>query len=184
MHVLTPFLINFLLVLVTAVQDSAARTQVSREELTPEQISIYRVVLKDYLKGAGQPLNVSYWTRELDPSAPLFGKECVRDLNLVRPVAKVVHRLDSRIATSPTISLIDGELKKKRIREEEAQDIARSSDNGILTLSEIVFDRNHRYAVVSYSYYCGTLCGQGSTLILKKSGEEWKTTGGCGSWIS
>ena len=56
--------------------------------------------------------------------------------------------------------------------------------SGMLSLSEIVFDRTHHHAVVSYAFVCGGLCGNGSTLILEKDGDSWKVKKTCGGWIS
>jgi hypothetical protein len=57
-------------------------------------------------------------------------------------------------------------------------------DGGLFTLSEIVFDKGHLQAVVSYSFVCGGLCGHGNTLVLKKLGNSWKVTKKCGGWVS
>lgn len=40
-------------------------------------------------------------------------------------------------------------------------------------------------ARVAIDYYCGPLCGQGMTLILKRTGDHWAVTGQTGyGWIS
>ncbi len=54
---------------------------------------------------------------------------------------------------------------------------------GLFSMSEIVFDREH--ALVSYSFWCGSLCGNGATLVLEKASGEWRRTDRmCGGWIS
>jgi hypothetical protein len=41
------------------------------------------------------------------------------------------------------------------------------------------------YAVVSYRFWCGSLCGNGSTLVFEKFDGEWRRTDRrCGEWIS
>jgi hypothetical protein len=56
--------------------------------------------------------------------------------------------------------------------------------SGLFTLTEIMFDKQHRSAVVAYSFVCGGLCGHGNTLIMKKVGQEWRVSKRCGGWIS
>ena len=51
-------------------------------------------------------------------------------------------------------------------------------------LSEIVFDKLHKHAVVTYSFRCGGLCGNGNTLLLAKVGKKWKISKSCGAWVS
>jgi hypothetical protein len=55
---------------------------------------------------------------------------------------------------------------------------------GVFTLSEIVFDKKHEFALVSYSFVCGGLCGNGNTYILRKSWGKWKIKKTCGGWIA
>jgi hypothetical protein len=55
----------------------------------------------------------------------------------------------------------------------------------LFSMSEIAFDREHRFAVVSYRFWCGSLCGNGSTLVFKKVKGEWRNANRhCGGWIS
>lgn len=57
--------------------------------------------------------------------------------------------------------------------------------SGLLTLSEITFDKTHRCAVMNFSLVCGCLCGHGETIILKNVVGKWKRTEWrCGGWIS
>ena len=56
--------------------------------------------------------------------------------------------------------------------------------NGLFTLSEIVFNKKHNRALVSYSFVCGELCGHGNVLVLKKVGEKWKVHKTCQGWVS
>jgi hypothetical protein len=82
-------------------------------------------------------------------------------------------------------------LMKKAIDEHEKvtdeqldQSVKQAFHTGVFTLSEIAFDKEHRRAVVSYSFVCGMLCGHGNTMVLKRSGESWKIAKRCGGWIS
>jgi len=60
----------------------------------------------------------------------------------------------------------------------------RAVKNGVLTLSEIVFNKKRNRALVSYSFVCGELCGYGNVLVLRKVGEKWKIYKTCEGWVS
>lgn len=64
------------------------------------------------------------------------------------------------------------------------QSVKQAFRTGLFTLSEIAFDKEHRRAVVSYSFVCGMLCGHGNTMVLKKLGQNWKIAKRCGGWVS
>lgn len=60
----------------------------------------------------------------------------------------------------------------------------RAVKDGLLTLSEIIFNKKHNRALVSYSFVCGELCGYGNVLVLTKVGENWKIYKTCEGWVS
>lgn len=54
-----------------------------------------------------------------------------------------------------------------------------------LSVSEIAFDKEHRHAVVTYAMWCGSLCGDGATLVFEKTATGWKKANRrCGNWVS
>jgi len=55
----------------------------------------------------------------------------------------------------------------------------------LFSVSEIAFDQQHNHAAVSYSFWCGSLCGNGATVIFEKIDGQWKKTNrNCGGWVS
>jgi len=54
----------------------------------------------------------------------------------------------------------------------------------LFSMSEIAFDKDHHFAVVSYHFWCGSLCGNGSTIVFEKLNGAWKKNCDCGGWIS
>ena len=38
--------------------------------------------------------------------------------------------------------------------------------------------------MMSYSFRCGSLCGQGGTVVFEKKDGVWKKSQNCGGWIS
>jgi hypothetical protein len=56
---------------------------------------------------------------------------------------------------------------------------------GLLTLSTIAFDETRGTAAFTYSFECGRLCGNGGTIIFKKTKGAWlKSNKQCGGWMS
>lgn len=185
-------------------QDDAPKAKVSPDPLTDEQIVVYRAVLGGYSNGSKEILNVSDKTETLDLSQD---KDCLKgiDLEPTNTSIQVVHRLDDRVTNMKKNSvLVDAELQQKKIEENDPQKLMKRAIDegervtkkqigdsvnqafrtGLFTFSEIAFDKRHQYAVLAYSFDCGTLCGHGNTIILKKVGEKWKQVKTCRSWVS
>ena len=76
---------------------------------------------------------------------------------------------------------IDGEAVTDKQLDES---LKKAFASGLFTLTEIIFDKEHRHAMVAYSFFCGGLCGHGNTVILEKTGHGWKLSKWCGGWIS
>ncbi len=187
-------------------QDEAAKPKVSKDPLTAEQIAVYRAVLQGYTNGSDNLLNVANKTEPLDQSEPFFGKSCMSGIELETADASVpvVHQLDPSVAPSKKFILVDPDRQAQRVKENDPQklmtraidghekvtekqmddSVKQAFETGLFTLTEIVFDKQHRYAVVAYSFVCGGLCGHGNTLILEKVGQDWKVSKRCGGWIS
>jgi hypothetical protein len=55
----------------------------------------------------------------------------------------------------------------------------------LFSMSEIAFDKEHHFGVVSYFFRCGSLCGNGSTIVFEKVDGVWKNANrNCGGWVS
>jgi hypothetical protein len=58
-------------------------------------------------------------------------------------------------------------------------------DNGLMSLSEVVFDRGHKLAALNFSFQCGRLCGHGGVVIYELRNGHWRRSKRhCGSWMS
>jgi hypothetical protein len=194
--------------IVYATQANEGRKpKVSEVPLTTEQIAIYRAVLAQYVKSTEGSLNLADTTYPLGSSG-MFGvnEGCLKEIKL-EPVDKsaiAVHRLDPAVALSAKMKLVNSDEQEKMIRGNDPQiiikdaiegggkvsdkqiedSVKRAFETGLFSFSEIGFDKEHRSAVVEYSFVCGSLCGGGSTLALKKSGGKWKIRRRCGGWVS
>ncbi len=196
--------------LTAGAQSDAPKTKVSKEPLSVEHIAVYRAVLEyymnqDYAKESHRTLNLANKTEPFDPSDPFFHAECVKGTTLetvIKPVL-VIHELDSTVVPSPEVVLVDPDRQKRRVEDgdphklveravegekvtdkEIEESVRKAFDNGLFTLTEIIFDKHHRHALLAYSFVCGSLCGHGDTLLLKRIGKDWKVSKTCGGWVS
>jgi tetratricopeptide (TPR) repeat protein len=178
--------------------------QISDDPLTAEQVAIYHAVIEYYSKGHNIALNLTAKTEMF--VLPKFPRTLCKefDLKSAESSDSVVHRLDSRVLLGPKMVLVDPErqqelidkndpqkLVKKAIDDHEkvtnkqlGNSVKRAFESGMLTLSEIMFDKQHRRALVNYSFVCGMLCGNGAMLMLEKVGENWKVSEECSTWVS
>ena len=149
----------------------------------------------------GTPLNVSSRTVAIDLDSPVspFGNcECMKgiDLDDLSGAANSFHVLPSAVLPSKGTKLVDsrdqaaivrqndlgGTTRARKVTEDTVKEVFAS---GLFSMSEIVFDKTHHYAIVSYAFLCGSLCGNGAGLVLEKDGNEWKITSRqCGGWVS
>jgi hypothetical protein len=62
--------------------------------------------------------------------------------------------------------------------------VAAAFTTGLFSMSEIAFDKEHRFAAVRYSFFGGSLCDHGSTLVFENVNEEWRKVRSCGGSVS
>jgi hypothetical protein len=110
----------------------------------------------------------------------------------------IVHRIRSEQLPSIAATgfrLVDPDQHARVVRENDPQrhihnekDIGNAVDNGfahgLFTLGEIQFDKPHTFAAVSFSFWCGSLCGHSQTWVMKKSNGNWERIKVCAAWIS
>jgi hypothetical protein len=171
--------------------------------LTPDssgsdEASIYRAVLDSWLSDKRGILNVSATTFPLPDDLPsgLVTCDCLERIHLVDAAAfHSRHTLNSAILHQVNVRLVDPEKQASsvrnndpdiRIRRRESvkQAVDHAFESGLFSLSEIAFDKNRRYAVVAYRFWCGSLCGSGSTLVFEKIDGKWREDRSCGGWVS
>jgi len=167
--------------------------------LGPDEIEIYQVILEQRALQGWTPLNVSARTHPLDV---MSGKEltcaCLDGIYLEDSLGAFssFHELTSQILPIAKMRLVDPDKQAAVVRSNDpdvtirkgkaVHDAARDAyATGLFSMSEIAFDREHRFALVRYDYYCGMLCGNGATLVLEKIAGRWKKIDRhCGGWIS
>lgn len=162
---------------------------------TNEREVIYMKFLDRWLgPPGGKPTNLSELADKADIKEFEQEGSCLNGATLEEPQENRVafNFAGTAIAHRPDIRLIDpkhwkpsdpgGAIGKTKSVEQAVQN---GFDHGLLTLSEIVFDKQHKIAVFSYAFYCGSLCGSGSVVVFLKSNGEWvQSKKQCGGWIS
>jgi hypothetical protein len=184
--------------LATAQEAAETKPKVSDQPLTAEQLAVYRVVLHGWMENELSAVNLSVQTTPSPTGGPFIDKMCDKGLDLEPVVPTVVHRFraaDLQQLGSDTIVLVDSEWQTKEVAENDPgktigegrsiEDAVRNGfAHGLVTLSEIRFDKTHKHAIVSYGFYCGSLCGNGGTVILENADGTWRRKSVCGAWIS
>ncbi|MGD0681651.1 MAG: hypothetical protein ABR990_06330 [Terracidiphilus sp.] len=182
-----------------AAQEAAeTKPKVSSQPLTAEQLGIYRTVLHGWMDNELSMVNLSIQTIPYPTSGAFDAGDCGKDLELEPVVPTVVHRFrvaDLAQLGSDKIVLVDPERQSREVAENDPgktigegrsiEDAVRNGfAHGLVTVSEIRFDKQHKHAIVSYSFFCGSLCGNGGTIILEKVDGAWQRKSQCSNWIS
>jgi hypothetical protein len=187
-------------------QNEAKRTDeppnplVSSDALSPDQIAIYKTVLARYSKDFPGRINLADTIDALDASGEDLSS-CMRNLEEkgAEEQKPVVHRLPESLVADLPFVLVDRNLQAAEVKRNDPQNLVRRGDatedqigkavdeafrTGLFTLSEIAFDIDHHHAVVTFSFWCGRLCGHGALLGLNKVGSKWRIAKRCVDWVS
>lgn len=173
----------------------------SATSLTADEIAVYRTILAYYSSKESGILNVSIRTFPLDPESPKNGlskAECLQGIEMenLATASRRFHELTRDVLPAKNIKLVDPKKQHQIVRSNDPDKTMREGKSvenavasafaaGLFSMSEIAFDKERRHAVVSYSFWCGSLCGNGSTVVLEKIRQEWRRTNrNCGGWIS
>ncbi|MGA7833085.1 MAG: hypothetical protein WCA21_19180 [Terracidiphilus sp.] len=171
---------------------------VSLSPLSAEQLSVYHAVLVARSEEDQPQINLAGRTVPLNANGPSSDENCGKGLDMEPASAATVHQFrlsDLAQLSSRKITLMDPERGGKNVQENDPERTMRNGSSvedavrnafahGLFMLSEIQFDKKHHFAVVSYSFFCGRLCGNGETLILEKTETGWRRNSSCGAWIS
>jgi hypothetical protein len=112
----------------------------------------------------------------------------------VEKKANTIHRIKGD-EFGPRVHRVDPKVQAEKIKESDpgrairqgksVEDAVRGGfASGLLEISEVVFDKTGRYAMMSYSFRCGSLCGSGGTILFEKKNGVWTKAQDCGGWVS
>jgi hypothetical protein len=171
----------------------------SQSPMTSDQIEVYRAFLSSYTNGSKTPhLNLAKHTSTLELAGEKGEGGCLKgiDLDETAHPESTIHEFDPKTSLPENIRLVDTDDQGKIVQENDPdrtmrqgtpvhQAVDRAFATGLLTLSEVAFDKTRRHAVMSFSFVCGGLCGHGATLVFEKRNGQWKELKrDCGGWIS
>lgn len=195
-----PALIIAMVLLCTSTNATGDKPVKATSPLSADELSVYSALLRHYSSDKDIALNVSQTTYPLDPSSPmsgLQGAECLEGIHLenVAVVSRSFHELPPDALPGKKMKLVDPRKQTKIVRSNDPSNTIRKGkpiqnavesafSNALFSVSEVAFDKDHRFAVVSYRFWCGSLCGNGSTLVFQKVKGEWRSVRNCGGWIS
>jgi len=193
------FVILVVLLVTTFAAIADDKPTLSRSPMTSDQIEVYRAFLTSYTKGGKSPhFNLAKHTSTLDLSNEKGDGECLKgiDLDNTTHPESVIHEFDPKTTLRENITIVDPEEQNKAVKENDPNRTMRTGTPvnravknafaaGLLTLSEVAFDKAHQHAVMRFSFVCGALCGHGATLLFQKRNGQWKELKrDCGGWIS
>jgi hypothetical protein len=186
-------------------QEEPPKAVLSESPLSADEVAIFRAVLKNYLKDSHGVMLLGDKTVPIEQS-PTSVRTCADQISApLDPDARAtIHQIGPSVVAGLRVRLVDPDAQNKEVKRNDPQrlihdaidqgvqvtnkqlddSLTKAFESGLLMLSEIVFDATHLRAVVTYSFYCGSLCGNGNTLALRKVGKMWKVSKHCGGWVS
>lgn len=173
----------------------------STTPLSADEIAIYKAVLRTYSGDKDVNLNVAANTYPLDPNSSTTGfdqPECLNGVELenLSSASNSYHELPAGVLSSKAMRLVDPKKQARIVHSNDPSNTIRKGEpvkdaletafsTALFSMSEIVFDKGHHFAAVSYTFWCGSLCAHGRTLVFENLKGEWRNTNrNCGNWIS
>jgi hypothetical protein len=169
----------FVLAVALNAQDKAAERKLSSDPETLEQVEVYKAVLarvlKDYAETAA--FLADQTTSLKGSGTPSIGR-CLKGLglNTYEDLPTANYQISPAVARDLRVVLVDSQWQMKTFAPD------RQAFHSFYTLSNIMFDKKRRQALVEYDFHCGNDCGPGETFLLKKAGRKWVISQSCGGW--
>jgi hypothetical protein len=178
-------------------ETSNSKPKVSDKPMTADQLAVYRVNLHGWMDDGKHSIHLSVATTLLDQTE-MGVTDCENGLDLEELDANLVHRFrteDLPQLGSSKIGLVDPEKQAQEVADNDpgkhigkgssiAGAVSNGFRHGLVTLSEIRFDKSHAHAIVWYGFTCGSLCGNGGDVLLEKKHGVWGIKSHCSNWIS
>jgi hypothetical protein len=166
------------------------------QELPADQRAIYSIFLSSYETDAKAVVNLADRTEPFR-SSDMDKASCLKGFQVPEAEQQSLHRLPTEILPKRRFRLVDPEEQAGKVQKNDpdraiqngkhiADAVAAGFQAGMLSLSELVFSANRRYAALQYSFDCGRLCGNGETLIFEHREGKWilARSRQCSHWIS
>jgi hypothetical protein len=161
--------------------------EVSTHPPTHDQLAIYQDFLSHYDNGqignllGLQPITVPFdIDKHLEPGDRhfIYGPGgCLHNIKL-KAQSSTVHRLPSEIMQFGNPDSVLRRITAAGTLLPESKRPTGSAPDGFgvpqFTVSEIVFDVTHRYAVFTYSANCHCIGGEGASVLYERKNGKWK----------
>jgi hypothetical protein len=161
-----------------------------------DDVAIYKAIIELWNSNSRSLLDVASRTFPMDRD--LSDCVCLKAIPLpnIANAARSFRTLTRDVLGGKNIRIVDPDTQalivqtndpSHPIREGKSIRTAvdRAFSTGLFSLSEIAFDKDHRRALVGYSFVCGSLCGSGGVWMFEKVDGVWKKSEHvCGGWIS
>ncbi len=173
-----------------------AACQTVQAQEPPRAADVQRAFIVSYFEG--NPANVVHYTMPITIQ-PESLAACGADLSFP-DIASANRSSDLRapLAGTPNVRFVDpveqGEvLEQVDVRAGVRQGLSvdeavdRAFAAGWMNISEVTFDTTGRYALLEYTFTCGSLCGNGGAVIMQRGADgHWtRTNRRCGGgWVS
>jgi hypothetical protein len=168
--------------------------------LTKDQRDLYVALLDQYVStfkrfaGANPEfINLVDTTVPLDLADDLKeDKGCFSGITFdnLKGARKETHKLDTIFESWRESKLVD-DAQQAAIRQAITQGMSATTvgqltlQANLLQVSEIAFDKDHRFAAIRYTFSCGALCGKGGVVIFETFADGWRNANRpCAGWIS
>jgi len=165
---------------ISAFPSLAAAQSNGSSSLTPEQVQVYADFIDAFSKTAFRVLLSRTFPLRLSGVAK--DAACLQGIHL-EPEGRSSdrgHLLSREILRNHSIRMIDEQEESAALKQRRkgadtvsANGSGTPKDPGILTLSEILFDTSHHFAVIKYALLCGPRCNSGAILVLEKVENRW-----------
>jgi hypothetical protein len=186
-----------------AGQQTESKPTVSDKPLSPDALAAYRVVLGDFMDNSKGKHPVILAIRTMPFYLSDMDADCGKNFHMDEGSVGEIHRfrpedipaLISGKMKANTLKLVDPEAQAKEVADNDpdkaihsGKSISDAVENGfahgMVQLGEIHFDQEHLHAILSVSFSCGRLCGNGTTVILEKKNGAWGFKGHCSTSIA
>jgi len=180
-------LLSIALVSLASYRSGGSTSQSSGAPLTSQRLQVYGDFIESFSK-----MNFKFLANKTFPlDLTIVGKDaaCLQGIELegTEESSKLIHSIGPEVLRGRSIHLIGDRQELTILKQRDAEVAAHGADSmmdasgmtkdpGVLALSEIVFDKGHRFAVLKYVFLCGSHCNSGAILVLEKVGSRWTGT--------
>lgn len=158
-----------------------------------DQMDIYETALEAWLKGEQGRLLVNTELGAAPSTSDSEVRECAKGLrmrsdalrapDLKSLVGAQFRRKGTELVDGEKWSPLDPALAIAQGKSVEAS-VAEGLSHSLISFSQVAFSQDGKDALVEVSIVCGSLCGSGDTLHLRKTADHWAIVKRCISWIS